>query len=527
MIIEWSADFTPKPLYDVCIVGAGPAGITLARSLARRGHSVFLAEGGERGYSPDSQDCYRGRVDGDPYFELELARLRFLGGTSNHWGGWCRRLDARDFKAKGAASQARWPIGPEALDPYDREVREILELSPAKPDKPLPNSTVLQQLSFCESNPPVKFGLKYEDELAATPGIDLSVNANFVGFDTGGVDTGGFDTGGFDTGGFATGGADGMLSAARFRNYAGFERAVAARRFVLACGCIENSRLLLNENRRFDNRLGNQGDCVGRYWMEHPTFTLGDFILLPDYFGDGILDVEELDMEAHVNRRWFIGATGEFLEQKRILNCAVRLEPVTRSRSRQYVADLVCNSPNVLQPLLADFGRDVRCVGQIRAAWEQEPRPDNRITLDKETDPFGIPRVVLHWRKSPLDRRTPRELALEVARYLAEQDVGRVRLDPWVLDDAVDPPADDELAGYHHMGGTRMADSPAEGVTDRDCRVFGTRNLFVAGSSLFASGGHANPTQTIVGLALRLADHLHATLAPSMTPVGREAVQGG
>lgn len=513
MIVEWSADFTPKPMYDVCVIGAGPAGITLARSLTRQGRSVLLAEGGERGYSPESQDCYRGRVEGDPYFDLDLARLRFLGGTSNHWGGWCRRLDAWDFQAKAAAPLARWPIGPDVLEPYDREARDILELTPAQPDRPLPNSRVLQQLSFCESDPPVKFGLKYEDELAAIPGIDLCLNANFVGFEVGGPG--------------GSGGRDGVLSAARLRNYAGYERAVAARSFVLACGCLENARLLLNENRRFGNRLGNQGDCVGRYWMEHPTFTLGDFILFPDYLGDGILDVGELDMEAHVNRRWFIGATPAFLEQRRVLNCALRLEPVARSLTRQYVADLVCNSPNVLQPLLADLGREVRCVGQIRAAWEQEPRPENCITLDGEADPFGIPRIVLHWRKSPLDRRTPREFALEMARYLAAQDVGRLRLDPWVLDDAGDYPKDDELAGYHHMGGTRMADSPAEGVTDRDCRVFGTENLFVAGSSLFASGGHANPTQTILGLALRLADHLNRILAPSAMPVMRQAVQGG
>ncbi|AWK88695.1 FAD-dependent oxidoreductase [Azospirillum thermophilum] len=506
MIVDLTDGFTPKPQYDVCVIGAGPAGISIARSLAQRGRSVFVAEGGERGYSPESQDCYRGEVKGDPYFELDLARLRFLGGTSNHWGGWCRRLDARDFHPKAAAPQTGWPIRMEDLLPYQEETRRILEIKEQTPDKLLPGSSTLELLSFTESGPPVKFGLKYEEELEKSRTIDVCMMANFVGFEV----------------------QDRVVTGASFRNYGDLQRTIKAKTYILACGCIENARLLLNENRRHDNRLGNQGDAVGRYWMEHPTFTLGEFVLFPDYLGDGLFDLDDLDMESQVNRRWFIGPTTAFMEEKRILNCGIRLEPVNRSRSRQYLADLVCNSPDVLQPLLASFGREIRCIGKIRAAWEQEPVASNRVALAEETDSFGIPRVVLHWKKTELDRRTPREMALPVARYVAEQNFGRVRLDPWVLDDTLPFPDHDELAGYHHMGGTRMAETPKDGVVDRNCRVFGTENLYVAGSSLFPSSGHANPTQTLVELALRLADHLNRTLEASpILPAKLEAVSGG
>ncbi len=146
--------------------------------------------------------------------------------------------------------------------------------------------------------------------------------------------------------------------------------------------------------------------------------------------------------------------------------------------------------------------------GILRASWEQEPRAANRIELSPgEVDRFGVPRTVLHWRKAAEDRLTVQRTALDFARFLAERNVGRVRLREWVLGRA-DYPEDDELTGNHHMGGTRMAASPQDGVVDADLRVHGQPNLYVLGSSTFPSGGHANPTLTILQLAHRLAEHL-------------------
>jgi choline dehydrogenase-like flavoprotein len=114
----------------------------------------------------------------------------------------------------------------------------------------------------------------------------------------------------------------------------------------------------------------------------------------------------------------------------------------------------------------------------------------------------------LHWKKSRIDKLAPRKSATALGRYLAENDIGRIRLAPWLLQDNESFPSNDEIAGNHHMGGTRMAEMEDDGVVDSDCRVFGTSNLQMAGSSVFPSGGHANPTFAIVQLALRLSDHL-------------------
>jgi choline dehydrogenase-like flavoprotein len=156
----------------------------------------------------------------------------------------------------------------------------------------------------------------------------------------------------------------------------------------------------------------------------------------------------------------------------------------------------------------------------VRSSSEQEPARENRVTLDDETDRFGIPRPILHWRRSALDKKTFRSTALALGAYFASGNMARLRLDDWVFSEDLEFSCEGGghcPGGYHHLGGTRMSATSAEGVVDADCRVFGTANLFVAGSSVFPSGGYCNPTMTIVQLSLRLAHHLAAKLATSPT----------
>jgi choline dehydrogenase-like flavoprotein len=152
----------------------------------------------------------------------------------------------------------------------------------------------------------------------------------------------------------------------------------------------------------------------------------------------------------------------------------------------------------------------IRFQGWLRFAHEQALNPDSRVTLTAETDRFGLRRPRLDWRLSPLDARTQRVAMTAFGMYMAGQDVGRVRIRDWVLRDPIVWPgvANDEVAGKHHMGTTRMADDPKRGVVDRDCKVHGIANLYVGGSSVFVTGGHANPTYTLTQLVLRLGDRL-------------------
>jgi hypothetical protein len=478
-----SDDRPADSLYDVCVIGAGAAGITISTNLARRGYSVMLAEGGELQATPDSLNQYQGKVVGDPYFDLRSTRLRYFGGSTGHWGGWCRALDPGDFEAKSASSITAWPISYKQLNHYAAPAAAILQLPEQKPDRFL-NSDFNE--IFFRFSPPVQFGQEYQDEIGSSSNLDAFLNCNLIGF-------------GFD-------GA--RISTAEFANYADLRVFVRAKEFVLACGGIENSRILLNANERFENKLGNRSGLVGKYWTEHNVFTIGEFLLFEeDAFETKFRDPR---IPGLGRRQIFIGPSERFLEREKVLNCGIRLLSYlfTPTDAKKHLENLLCTTPDLSKKVLKDFGERLVCAGNIRAAWEQFPDIENKVVLSTERDRFGLKLCDLHWKKSRIDKLAPRKSATALGRYLAENDIGRIRLAPWLLQDNESFPSNDEIAGNHHMGGTRMAEMEDDGVVDSDCRVFGTSNLQMAGSSVFPSGGHANPTFAIVQLALRLSDHL-------------------
>lgn len=455
--------------YDCCVIGTGPAGLTVAMGLAERGHHVLLLEAGEFEFSDRSQEIYRGEVIGDSYFELEHARLRYFGGTSAHWAGWCRALDEIDFLVKQNFPKAFWPIRKADLDPYLTAASEMVETWIAPADEEVSGFGIKRiHLTF---SPPVLFGEKYYDKIRDAENIMVCPNANVFEFQTNGSSITG-------------------LTAV---DYDGQSVSVSAKYFVLACGGIENSRILLYANAKSNGQIVKNETALGKYWMEHPLFTIGSALLF----------------EPPQERRTFYALTTDKQRELGVLNCALRVEAnVYREKTKQLIADIACIAPSLGEWALRQLGYGLVCGVQVRATWEQEPRPENRIELSKDAlDRFGVPRTVLYWTKSDRDLETLRKTALQYGEYLAQADTGRLKLDDWVLGKG-DYPEDDDLAGYHHMGGTRMADSAAEGVVDRNLKVWGQDNLYVCGSSVFPSAGHAMPTLTIVQLALRLAEHL-------------------
>lgn len=465
------ADLRPDDIHDVCVIGAGPAGITVARRVAAQGKRVLLLEAGEQFVSSDSQDIYKGEVVGDPYFDLDFARLRAFGGTSGHWSGWCRPLDEVDFELSAGFEKAVWPIRRADLDPYLAAAADILDIAPEFEDLPFGGGVEALQFQF---SPPTRFEEKYFEEIEASPDITLCLQANVFRLEPAGA----------------------RIGAVEVLDYDGGRTTVRAGTFVLACGGIENSRILLHSNALANGQVAPRAETLGRYWMEHPHFTIGSAILFKDFRADTKRAHYALDAATRAR----LG----------VLGCGIRVQDVRYGGTKKMVSDIACVAPGLSIWAMEKFGYRLACGARIRAAWEQEPRSVNRIELSRtDVDRFGVPRSVLHWSKSEADIRTLRETAVQFGRWMAETEQGRLRLEGWVFGD-YEPPADDELGGYHHMGGTRMADSPVDGVVDRDCRVWDMENLYVCGSSVFPSGGHANPTLTIVQLAVRLGDRLAA-----------------
>jgi choline dehydrogenase-like flavoprotein len=515
--------------FGACIIGTGPAGITLARRLAAAGIEVALMEGGALDFTTQSQATYDGALRGLDYYALDVARLRYFGGSSNLWNGSVRALDPHDFTPRAYQPFSGWPIAKADLDPYEAEASRILNLDglPYAPDPERKQPrTDLRRFLYSRSRPATRFGEKYHDELQASETIHLGINANLVDLR---LDD-----------------AAGTLTAARFRSFTpedpGF--AVAARSYILCTGGIENPRILLNARSQMPQGIGNGYGLVGRFFAEHPDVRFGEMLFREPFYA-----------QEHYS------PTPAFMAEKEILNfnVNVRVGPgvITpqslRELPRELVRELACRTP--FGARLGQYVSDgeINCdpdqkvgitgyfarrrtpealLGSAELQMEQVLDPENRVQLLPETDALGLNRPVLTWRLQDIDRRTVRQAMLSFGVMLAEEDLGRLRVRDWLLEDdwqaGVD--AGDILGSFHHMCTTRMSADPRQGVVDRDCRVHGMSNLYVGGSSVFATAGHATPTYTIVQLALRLGDHLAAAAlaaGPASATDGASTAKGG
>ena len=505
---------------DICIVGAGAAGIAMAVSLIGTKQQVCLLESG--GLEPDqaTQSLAEGESVGLPWGTgLATARSRFFGGTTNQWPGGCVPLDAMDFQERSWVPYSGWPICRADLDPWYACARALLRVSDVPPGWREPVSDVPpfafdpERLVHCKlaTSQALRLGKEHRSALARAENVRVLLRANLTSLET-------------------NPSADAVLEA-RIRSLDGRSGRVRARNFVLACGGIENARLLLLSDSVVRQGLGNQHDLVGRFFMDHPTGKLGTVASRsPDRLS---APYNRQVVVPGVPRPGEICVSSSAQRKERLLNARVRPQdyevedaiPDGVRAARQLNAELRRGQWRGELPQLAwRMGADV---GQIvSAAWrrlcgrpavpnhridlegffEQAPNPDSRITLSPVRDAIGLRRVQLDWRLTDLDRRTYRAAAGIFSSELTRLELGELQLEPWLRCAPVGDPC---VAGTaHHMGTTRMADDPRRGVVDRNCRVHGMHNLYVAGSSVFPTGGWALPTFTIVALALRLADHL-------------------
>ncbi len=497
---------------DLCIVGAGAAGISMARELDGSSLRVLLMESGGLELDSATQDLYRGESVGRPYFPLEASRLRYFGGTTNHWGGWSAPLDASDFERRDWVAHSGWPIDRETLDPWYRRAQEVCELGAFRyaagawqaAGQRLLDLPAAQAEHKIWHFSPTRFGTVYRETLRRSSNVRVVLGASATAIRTH---------------------RDGRhVTSIGFAGRDGHRAEVRARRFVLACGGIETPRLMLLSTGSDPRGVGNRHDLVGRYFAEHLFIHVGTVV-----FEKGI---DELPAY-HDVYPWHgkellagIGPSAAYQRERRILNSSITIEPV-RELSEGYIAlrsvlrdvrggewpDDLTDDLTVVMRDLDGLARTTqkKLAGRwdsatLRARSEQCPNPDSRVRLGDERDALGLRRSLLDWRLTELDKRTAREAARLAADMLLRHEIGRARIVEWLL--AEDLEWGPMTGCFHHMGTTRMSESPSEGVVDRDCRVHGIDNLYVAGSSVFPTAGFMNPTLTIVALALRLADHL-------------------
>lgn len=508
--------------YDVCIAGSGPAGLTLARKLSAD-FDVCVVEAGGMDFSRHSQNQYKGSNTGEKYFLLDHCRMRHFGGSSAVWGGACRLLDPEDFEKKPFVKYSGWPIGPDDLNPYIAETADILDVK-MEPE-PIehtyttdhgwpPAMKGMHETEFRVSQAPTNFGgathfgRKYADEVRNNPRIDCYLNAAVVDIEL----------------------SDDQSETIAFEvaNNQNQRFKVTAKKFIIAAGGIENPRILLNANKQQKNGVGNNQDLVGRFFAEHPHQYLGEFIL-----EDEALEKAKTDKSFNKYIDWtphgrYFKPSRDTQYEKQELNYSMAIFPAQTKLSIQdnkgfkgKLREIVCSSETIHDT--AEWIKDgsVSCIewkdGYISSQSEQEPNPNSRITLTDTLDIYGNPMLNLHWEFTEKDKEVIKRAAYDTAKAFAESHTGRIRLEHWLHQDEIKIPGYGDgsssiVAGPHHMCTTRMAESPEEGVVDKNQKVFGIDNLYMAGSSVFSSAGFSNPTFTIVQTSLRLADHLKETL---------------
>jgi len=509
--------------HEICIVGSGPAGLTIARKLGSQGHDVAVLESGGLNFDEATQGLYAG--ESTRYESIEGNRLRYFGGSSNHWAGVCRPFSPDDFVDRPWIRGSQWPLSYAEIEPYFEPAMQTCQGGAvtynwseeywraagghpklANNDPPFEFSfsqqIVAQQHRRNKRNKGISFSTLYQNEVRQSDSIKVYLNANVTQL--------------------VVNEAGDQITQLELKTLGGKSFEISAQVYVLACGGIENARLLLASNQQLGSGIANSSDSVGRYFCDHSNVDAAELITVNTKHARG-----------GIPQLW--GATrvlGEVKRKHEILNGVINIKPEYDSnfelaklsngvRSLRRLSSGDIRADTLLTDIgymIADFD-DIAARAyakalpnripvqryRIRTKIEMHPKASNRVSLGSEKDALGIPKTHLNFRFSEDDARTISTTARLVAEKLSELNLGRARL---LVSDRDTLESSIYRYEHHHMGTTRMSSDPKLGVTDGNCRSHDVRNLYLAGSSVFPTGGSGTPTLMIVALALRLAEHL-------------------
>jgi choline dehydrogenase-like flavoprotein len=544
MIIDARSLPTTEPLTtDVCIIGSGPAGLTLAREFANQSFQVCILESGGREFDAEIQSLNEADAIGDPYPPVSSTRRRQLGGTAHAWEGQngyreygfrCLPLDEIDFEQRDWLPYSGWPLAKQDLDPFYARAHQVCQIGPYEYNVaaweesgavrlPFQSDRVETSISQYASREP--FTTEYPQQLEQTPNITTIVHATAIEL--------------------VMDEAHQTVTRVLIATSPDRQLWLSAKIFIVAAGGIENSRLLLASNQQKTTGIGNHHDLVGRFFMDRPILKcpllpdrhemLGQTALYDIYHTQGVPIMARVHLSEDLMRREHLLNNGAQLfprplPHQREATIAVR-ESISAMRTAQQLPDrkllsIALRGSDYL--IAAAFWAAIRQIPFLRRGdWsylpyekhrfsqfevfyqiEQAPDPNNRVGLSPKRDRLGQPKVELHWRLNPIDIQNATRVQAIWAEEFAKAGLGQLQFAATREDWIVENPA-----MHHHMGGTRMHVDPHQGVVDANCKVHDTTNLFIAGSSVFPTSGYANPTLTIVALAIRLADHIKTQMS--------------
>ncbi|MYL96727.1 hypothetical protein GR702_02925 [Novosphingobium sp. FGD1] len=515
--------------YDVCLIGAGAAGISIAQALAGSRFSICLLESGSGSAEAETQRLYEGEVAGHS-MTMDTGRYRVLGGSTSRWTGRCGKLDAIDFQARAWVPHSGWPIGLEDLEPYYEAARAVCGFRRAWQDDSLAASALgLEPITdprlrnFIWRYAPLgsrlyrNWGVEYDAVLKSAENIDAVLHANVTRWHA------------------PAGGK--RVEAVTVSTLEGKQAVIKANLFVLCAGGLESARLLLSSAEDVPGGLGAAMPMVGRFFMQHPRGSIGR--LHTNASAAKVLQDRLAIFATRMGLQYESGFALSAKEQQEseLLNASVILtyeadpdcgweafkelagiapDEGARGYGRSGAALRLARDPGSAVSNLWRRGWQKRHAAfpvrgiDLVIDLEQKPDPESRVTLCDDRDRLGMRRARVAWRVNEEERRTSLRFAEILSDHFEATGIGHVEKADWLFDQGS---IGDELSGtYHHIATLRMSEGPESGVVDANCQVHGVDNLFVASCATFSTGGHVNPTFTIVALALRLADHIRDRL---------------
>jgi len=515
---ENARDQVARP-HDICIVGAGPAGISLAMGLARAGRSVLLLEGGGLHHEAFAHRLYEGTRDGLRFDGLTEGRFRGLGGTSTQWGGQVLEIDDHVFPPRPWVPESGWPLAKSALEPYYRRALAVEDLEGALSDaaaiwreRELPRLELGDAFisAFSKWCPERDLAKLHMPALRTLDGLTVALHANVCAVNLDGE-------------------RRRVISVTcRYPGQPDLE--IAAGTFVLCMGGVETSRLLLQPLADGSAPPWMDGGHVGRHFQDHLVADVA--VLTPTGLTNARTYFDYVSVKGHRYHpkiklapsaqralRTLDAAAAVSFMTNGVDNVSAAFETIKRLKSRQFdrlkirdYGHLGVNLHRLLWhkiPALQKVMKASSAKGELNLTvhCEQDPRSESHIRLADARDSLGMRRVHLSWRLSDLEFHTFRTYATHAKAAFESRGLAQLRTDPR-LDAGIDAFAPAIRESYHHLGGARMAASSRDGVVDPNLKMFTMDNMYVCGGAVFPCAGFANPTHTIIALAERLCDHL-------------------
>jgi choline dehydrogenase-like flavoprotein len=498
-------------LADICIVGAGAAGITLAVVFARKGKKVLLLEGGGATREDSSQALYDSEIAGLPHRGIHTGRIRVKGGTTVRWGGQILELDALDFTPRPGVPESGWPFPQSELTPFYERALHLEGLAKVdRSDAAVWRDHHLPFTQFADLQaylsrwcPEPNFARLHNRTLATHPNLHLWLHANAVELLT----------------------EDDIVAGLRCRTLTGVETTFRAQQYIFALGGIESSRFFLQP--RPGGLPWNRSGLLGQHFQDHIDCNAAQVIphdlasfheTFDPIFSRGFKFLPKLRLPPQLQSQLgtlSVGSTMGFEDTgKARMQAKHTIRNLMRGRFSDVTRDNLTHTAKHVPMLFNQAWRyyiqrrayappEVRIF--LRIHCEQEPTSHSSITLTDQRDPLGLFRVRLDWQISERELDTIRQYVRIAQRSLA--DIANIIPDTDLMSGSPDfrTRCDDS---NHHMGGMRMSTSDSTGVVDTNLRLYGLSNIYICSSAVFPCSGFSNPTHTVLALAIRLCDHL-------------------